>query len=146
MQSGLVVKTFQPDFYVTCATVIPVLFLAVAVQGPFYQDLLDALVKAARAPVDAPPIRAFWAYVAMLLVDIVTWVVVGSGVLGEFLALLALYLGQEVARAIVLVAALIQLLAAATGPIARYRAASKLSLGWGPPGPSEKSHPVSSDE
>jgi integrase len=32
---------FQPDFYVTCATVIPVLFLAVAVQDTTYQKLDD---------------------------------------------------------------------------------------------------------
>jgi hypothetical protein len=42
-----VYKSFNSDFYVVCATVIPVLFLALAVQGDSYQALLDASLKAA---------------------------------------------------------------------------------------------------
>jgi hypothetical protein len=39
---------FSGLFYATCATVIPVLFLAIAVQRGFYADLLAASVLAIR--------------------------------------------------------------------------------------------------
>jgi hypothetical protein len=33
-------NTFNADFYVTAATVIPVLFLALTLQGTFYREIL----------------------------------------------------------------------------------------------------------
>src|SRR5258708_6016603 len=39
---------FNADFYSVAATVIPVLFLAVAVQGHAYQDLLSSATDAGR--------------------------------------------------------------------------------------------------
>ena len=36
-------------FYATAATVIPVLFLAIAVQGPAYQTMLKAAIASARS-------------------------------------------------------------------------------------------------
>jgi hypothetical protein len=41
-------KNPDTDFYVTCATVIPVLFLALALQGRPYDSLIRANWKAAR--------------------------------------------------------------------------------------------------
>ena len=37
----LVANNFPSDFYVTCASVIPVLFLALAVQGRVYEWVLS---------------------------------------------------------------------------------------------------------
>ena len=43
--SDLVSNTLDPDFYVTCATVIPVLFLAAAVQTGSDETIYDSIVK-----------------------------------------------------------------------------------------------------
>ena len=40
-------KGYDSDFYVVCATVIPVLFLAAAVQGNAYKNVLGAATRAA---------------------------------------------------------------------------------------------------
>lgn len=40
---------FNGVFFATVATVIPVLFLAIAVQGRMYQDLVDAYAARVRA-------------------------------------------------------------------------------------------------
>jgi hypothetical protein len=37
--------TFSPDFYITAATVIPVLFIALTFQSPAYDSFLQWLVK-----------------------------------------------------------------------------------------------------
>ncbi len=42
-------KHFPSDFYVTCATAIPVLFVAIAVQRGPYRLLLQASMAATRA-------------------------------------------------------------------------------------------------
>jgi pimeloyl-ACP methyl ester carboxylesterase len=141
------VATFQPDFYVTCATVIPVLFLAVAVQGTSYQDLLDMLVKVAMAPQNAPPIRKFWAYMAAGLTALVGYLVVGLGVGGEIAALYALYRGHEDGeREIVLVATLMLVAAAAAGPVQHSFSAAAKSTRWADPDPSPGHQPIGDDE
>ena len=48
-RTGWSTKHFPSDFYVTCATVIPVLFLAYAVQGRVYGSLLRASLLEMRA-------------------------------------------------------------------------------------------------
>lgn len=56
--SDLVSNTLDPDFYVTCATVIPVLFLAAAVQTGSDDTIYDSIVKTWRKADQAagPPI------------------------------------------------------------------------------------------
>jgi hypothetical protein len=112
------VTTFQPDFYDTCATVIPVLFLAVAVQGTSYRDLLRMLVKASGARWNGPPLRVFWAYTATALAWIVGFLLVAVGLVGEIAALYTLYLDREDgARGLVLAATLALLVTAVLGPL-----------------------------
>jgi hypothetical protein len=142
-----VAKTFQPDFYVTCATVIPVLFLAVAVQGTSYQDLLDTLVKAARAPRDAPPLRKLWAYTAAALTGAVGYLVVVLGLGGEAAALVTLYLGHEAGqRGIVLLATLTLVAAAAAGPVVRTGRAAMMSMARAPADLPSDGQPGADDE
>jgi hypothetical protein len=46
--------TFNGDFYVAVATVIPLFYLALAFQGPWLQDLLSYLKDTATALENAP--------------------------------------------------------------------------------------------
>jgi hypothetical protein len=70
---------FNSSFYTTAATVIPVLFLAIAVQGRMYDDLLKAYVNAGRRLIR--PTAA--ALLAMLILFF--------GIIGESQALFILY-------------------------------------------------------
>jgi hypothetical protein len=77
--------TFNGLFYATCATVIPVLFLAIAVQGTVYDELLKASARlAARARA-----RGRFPYAASLTLSICGLVVI-YGAVGEIFALTAL--------------------------------------------------------
>ena len=49
-QLGFMTDKFQPDFYITCASVIPVLFLAVAVEGRVYRWALSTSERAEVLP------------------------------------------------------------------------------------------------
>jgi hypothetical protein len=107
-------KNFPADFYVTCATVIPVLFLAVAVQGRTYESVLRASVRAdaltgrrdaqlARIGPSLPKRarrslqrRAGLADVTSLFLLNIAVVIVAAGSIGEGLALWTLYQGSEV--------------------------------------------------
>jgi hypothetical protein len=91
---------FNVAFYSVAATVIPVLFLAIAVQGRLFHDLLDASTEAIsrfaqryRQPPGAPGrVRAaMGAYFASLLLSGVAIVIVFYGVFGESIAVISLY-------------------------------------------------------
>jgi hypothetical protein len=118
-------KNFPSDFYVTCATVIPVLFLAVAVQGRAYEAMLRVVAENSRRSPGS------W---GGLLRDTATsmffiwfaWLIVLAGAFGEFYALLALYRESEFhlfrleSRATVFAATLILVVAVAAGPLLAY--------------------------
>jgi hypothetical protein len=98
----LVAKHFPSDFYVTCATVIPVLFLAVAVQGRTYESVLQAARRALpnssaseRARRPWRWLRQLWGIVKSWVLQIIACAVVVAGGYGEVEALLALYRGSE---------------------------------------------------
>ena len=89
------------DFYVTCASVIPVLFLAVAVQGRTYESIVQALVKAQeeikkKAEASGGSVWAITvpSYKANAVLVAALAILVAGGV-GEFLALEVLYTGSE---------------------------------------------------
>ena len=126
---------FQPDFYVTCATVIPVLFLALAVQGRAYNWLLNTAEQVdpdrrVSEPVgDKPNVQRArpgllgirWmtsALVSWALLIIALLIVVLGGA-GEALALYVLYRGSEAMgdRRLVLLATLALLIAVIAGPL-----------------------------
>lgn len=116
---------FNGLFYATVATIIPVLFLAIAVQGSVYQGLLTASARAVdrgellfRQQIQdygwgrvsaRTVIRMFapWAVAAFILV---------FGVLGEIEALFALYWQRPVGPVGVLVSALFLIAAVAAAP------------------------------
>jgi hypothetical protein len=102
-------KQFSPDFYITCATVIPVLFLAVTVQGPAWRWVLSTFERADRYsnPILKRLLRlesaaqgGRWTHETLAelmtipLVVIVLVSVTACG-LGEGLALYVLYRGSE---------------------------------------------------
>jgi hypothetical protein len=123
---------FNGLFYATAATIIPVFFLALAVQGRMYADLLQtarALARARRHPVftrtaDGRLPRSSrlemgtvngLAWFAALLIPI-------SGFFGEQGAIIALYRGSDNSstRIIVLVSTLFLLVAVAMGPVVTF--------------------------
>jgi hypothetical protein len=111
-------KHFSPDFYVTCATVIPVLFLALAVQGRTYESVLRSLEQANTPPesaivatisvagvwklIKAVPHKSWlWRSALALFRNAGQWLllflIVLAGGYGEGMALFVLYRGSETA-------------------------------------------------
>jgi hypothetical protein len=121
-------KHFNADFYVTCATVIPVLYLAVVVQGRAYEPALRAsrrVIWAFAAAEVARPSRLWMpvAFAAGMLLSLAAYIVVIAGALGEAYALVALYQESDHphVRLLVLLATLLLVTAAAAGPFLAYR-------------------------
>ena len=114
-------KDFNADFYITCATVIPVLFLAVAVQGQAYEAVLISARHQARTGRHDRRISklssGFWSW----LLRLVAYAILLAGVVGELGALLTLYDGREGgAKLFVLLSTLALVIAVAAGPLARF--------------------------
>ena len=144
-------KHFPSDFYVTCATVIPVLFLAVAVQGRVYESVVRALRRAdmtafryelaqrswsgSGRDLSAPGraglllrARADLAGVATLALLYVAALILIAGGAGEALALWILYRGSEVSggRPVVLGSTLVLVAVVVTAPfLANWSAPSE---------------------
>jgi hypothetical protein len=101
LASGHTVPTFNGLFYATVATIIPVLFLAVAVQGAAYEDLLKATAGRAmryrprretlNSHIDTQFVRVLG--LAQLLVP---YIILIYGVAGEYDALISLYYKRTV--------------------------------------------------
>ena len=125
---------FSPDFYITCATVIPVLFLAVTVQGPAWGWVLSTSERAGRysnpilrrllrlesaVPGDRRWQRTRKTLAELMIVPLVVILLVSVTAcgLGEGLALYVLYRGSESVgdRRDVLVATLFLLAAVLAG-------------------------------
>jgi hypothetical protein len=124
---AFVVDKFQPDFYVTCATVIPVLFLAFAVQGQGYRSMIRAARKVNRGynlwRRGAHPRRErAWRWLRARPWSLVAGLgaaIVGAGFLGEYFALLALFQRSEIytQRVGVFVATILLAVAVTVGPM-----------------------------
>ena len=111
-------KDFNADFYITCATVIPVLFLAVAVQGQAYETVLLKTLITARTRRDDGKTHQAEATIASFLLRQVAYFIWVAGAFGELYAVLALYEGHDVgdSRVFVLGSTLILVFALAQGP------------------------------
>ena len=117
---------FNTAFYATAATIIPVLFLAIAVQGSLYGDLLKASTKTLdrfreRSAGCSPPQRALRAWIASLLVSLLASItaitILIFGVTGEIQALASLSSQQVKGDPHgPLIAAVMLTLASAAGP------------------------------
>lgn len=113
---------FNGLFYATAATIIPVMFLALAVQGSLYNDLLKASAKAlgrfsARGSGPSSRRRALRAWTASILASCAAITILIFGVTGEIEALVSLSLQHvEGDPDGPLIAAVMLTLASAAGP------------------------------
>jgi hypothetical protein len=111
---------FNGLFYATAATIIPVLFLAIAVQGRGYQNLINALADIDRRRTSSP--RGDWKPIPLTAASFVLFsaaaLIVVYGVASEIFAIYALY--QQQARSstgqTVLTGLIILTIATAAGP------------------------------
>jgi len=146
---AIVADKFPSDFYVTCATVIPVLFLAVAVQGRAYEWVLRTSERADRfsnktlrivlglepaapkRPLQGT--RELLADIASSALGIIALLIVIAGGAGEGLALYVLYRRSEPAdaRRWVFVATLVLVVAVIAGPLLALSRSLWLQL-WSP--------------
>ncbi len=119
-----VTQAFNGLFYATVAGVIPVLYLAIAVQGTVYQDIVrisQAFYRAAKKK------TAPLAFLAALLAAVAAAILIAGG-WGEGLAIYALYQEHDQAstRHKVLLSAFLLIIAVAAPPlIALIRAAPR---------------------
>jgi hypothetical protein len=120
--AGATGPVFNHDFYATAATIIPVLFLAIAVQGSLYNDLLKVSVEAvrrfrARNARSSSRRGALRAWTATILAPSAAIFILLFGVTGEIQALVSLS-GQHAVGdpAGPLIAAVMLTLASAAGP------------------------------
>jgi hypothetical protein len=90
-----VAKSFDPNFYIVCATVIPVLFLAVAVQGSAYKTVLEAAMTAARTKTSGGWTHQLRALALSRTLQLIGYAIWCAGALGEVLALMVLYQDPE---------------------------------------------------
>jgi hypothetical protein len=109
---------FQPEFYITCATVIPVLFLAVAVQGRTYASLVKAAKVGKRLKPGQTQYPWQWVLRDFALLQLANFILL-AGSAGEGMALYVLYRGAEWggSRIWVLLATLLLVAIVATGPL-----------------------------
>jgi hypothetical protein len=118
--ASAVAPVFNATFYATAAAVIPVLFLALAVQGRGFGALLS-VATAAREEADMLPARVLQAAGV---------VIVTAGFFGEAAAMYDLYASSGVGGILILVAALILLLAVVVGPFAALVVSGHTAAEW----------------
>ncbi len=82
-------KNFPSDFYVTCATIIPVLYLALVIQGGTY----EILMKKAENSASAKKLRHRDAALGQAILGII-WVILVASFFGEVAALVDLKNGS----------------------------------------------------
>jgi hypothetical protein len=87
-------KSFPTVFYATAATIIPVLFLAIAVQGRIYESIVTRAAEYIRsARTGWTSYQRFVAVQASALIMAVAGILLTSAVFGEILALFLLARG-----------------------------------------------------
>ena len=120
--AGAVAPVFNATFYATAAAVIPVLFLALAVQGRGFGEMLRAATTApeeAAANKRRDPVLLFPPRVLLSA----ALVIMAAGFVGEATAMWDLYFGSASSAfdgLTVLAATLVLLLAVVTGPLLAF--------------------------
>ncbi len=112
---------FNGLFYATAATVIPVLFLAVTIQGRIYQDLVNAAAAARRQMQPATGLRrtiAGTASLALLYLALlyIAATIVTYGVASEIVAVVALYQQHDRGLGVLVLTGTIFMIIVAAGP------------------------------
>jgi hypothetical protein len=123
---------FNADFYAAAATIIPVLFLAIAVQGPLFWDVLRTFHKVRDRITRVPegrwetPLQLMLAITATGTLFFAICIVV-FGAVGEIEALISLSAGHGIgSQGTVLAAAIVLTATAVLGPlIAVFRAVTQ---------------------
>jgi hypothetical protein len=111
----------QIAFYATTATIIPVLFLAIAVQGPGYENLLKAL-SAMTWRAEQTRRWLFTSGIAVITAGAIAALIVFIAAVSEILASYALYQQQtEISTAqMVLTGVILLIFVTAAGPAVTY--------------------------
>jgi hypothetical protein len=116
--------SFNANFYIAAATVIPVLFLAIAVQGRSYENLMKAFSDAFRRwMVPGKWVRSLPAAVIALAASVAASAMLYSAV-AEILAIYALYQQQArsaTAQTVLLAVTFMVIMTAAAPALAFYR-------------------------
>ena len=118
---------FNYTFYATVATIIPVFFIAIAIEKTIYQGLVDTMARVydqSRAAIDAGDFsrRQMKNMMMGTALQIITTVILFAGIVGETISIFALYQQQisPGSRTAVLVTVFISAAAVAMGPLARW--------------------------
>jgi hypothetical protein len=109
---------FNGLFYATAATIIPVLFLAVAVQGRTYESLLTTLSKLQKRlerPGDPDNSGLYWQVINGLAFFIILF-----GTLGEIYAVLSLYWQRPEGPQVIAVSVVLLTITVTGGPTLAY--------------------------
>ena len=113
-------EAFNADFFITAATVIPILYLALTLQGQTFESLINRLTTLWH--------RNGWQWSVLYgLTSTATFAIIAAGSLGEWLAIYAIYQQQadtfttQIVRNLLLVL----IVAVAAGPAWRV-------LSWSP--------------
>jgi hypothetical protein len=110
---------FNHDFYVAAATIIPVLFIALIVQGGGYENLLKAVRAVDRRTArDRPWYEQLAATAAWLVLMPIAYAIVAFGATSEAAAVYALYQKQAstATATFVLAGTIFMVIATAAGP------------------------------
>ena len=127
--------TFNRDFYATITTVIPVLYLALTVQGPLYSSMLKrAWSGLLRKERDLElSLRLLRVSISVGLI-IAAVVILAAGLGGEILAIFALYNGSSAqAGPWVLLSVIALVVATAVGPFWAFLRLPCSTCSWGHP-------------
>lgn len=118
---------FNANFYITVGTVIPVLFLALTLQGSTLNDMLDRW-KATGEALARGEVKSQWSLATKSLAAGVLLTAIGTilvaGFAGEFLAIKALYYQSPslTTEAWVFIAAIALLILVVAGPLLKFLA------------------------
>jgi hypothetical protein len=84
--------TFNADFYITAATVIPILYLALTLQGQTYQDLVRIIFKkmAEGEKASVRSLRYWWSLLVAATLPGAAGLILITGFAGELSAVLTL--------------------------------------------------------
>lgn len=104
-------EPFNANFYITAATLLPVLYIAIVLQGSTYAILIKRAIDEW-----LKNLAIYW------IVRIAAYVILSSWVIGEVLSVYALYEQSDSAgvRKLVLAAVVILILTASAGPAKAY--------------------------
>jgi formate hydrogenlyase subunit 3/multisubunit Na+/H+ antiporter MnhD subunit len=107
--------TFNTDFYVVAGTIIPVLYLALTLQGQTFERVISTSIKQARASRRLAWLRA-WTLLAT------GGLIVATGFIGEWTTMTALYnrSADSSTSQKVLFCIFLLLIAVTAGPALRY--------------------------